>query len=488
MSNKEKTIKNFILDTNILIDDPEAIFKFDEHNIIIPDVVIEELDHFKTEHSERGNAVKKASHYLDELCKKGNLKEGISLGEGKGIISLEFTPREKDLKKPFKYDLSIFDNRILYLGYEHLKLNKNAEPNYIIVTKDTNLRVKANTLGIPVEEYKNDDVLFLQNQERLYTGRTSVYLSPSFLEVFKKDKFLDIKLVYKQGFTATGERFTEKVYNNEFFELYSCNNPEGSCLMGRFDGKGIVPLRYADAPMHGISPKNVGQYFMKECLLAPPDIAPLVIISGPAGVGKTLFSLAAGLENYSKPEKGQINNKKGKAKATGYNRILICRPSVTLDENIGFLPGTESEKIEPYMRPIKDNVFTILFGDDIMNPYEFKQAEEEVNAIFTEDYIKSEALAFQRGRSLKNYWFMVDEMQNSTKNQAKTIATRGGKGTKVIMLGDPEQIDNIYLSATSNGLVHASESMKDSKICWQVTLYPNEGERSELAQEAAMRM
>ena len=140
------------------------------------------------------------------------------------------------------------------------------------------------------------------------------------------------------------------------------------------------------------------------------------------------------------------------------------------------------------MRPIKDNVFTILHGDAVMEPYEMKQAEDEVNAMFTDDYIKTEALAFQRGRSLNHYWFILDEMQNATRNQAKTIATRGGVGTKIIMLGDPDQIDNPYLTSTSNGLVYASESMKGSKLCWQVTLTENEGERSPLAQEAANRM
>ena len=190
---KKSGVKRFILDTNLLIDDPEAIFKLDEHDVILPDVVLEELDHFKTECSERGNAVKRVSRYLDDLCKKGNLKQGISLGEGKGSISLEFTPREKDLKMPFKYDLSIADNRILYLGYEHL----NDPSEYIIVTKDTNLRVKANSVGVPVESYKNEDVLFSQNQDKPYTGRTTVFIPSEMLASFSKNKFLDKALLYK---------------------------------------------------------------------------------------------------------------------------------------------------------------------------------------------------------------------------------------------------------------------------------------------------
>ena len=482
---KNNGVKHFILDTNVLIDDPEAIFKLDEHNVIIPDVVLEELDHFKTERSERGNAVKRVSRFLDELCKKGNLKQGISLGEGKGNISLEFTPREKDLKSSFKYDLSIADNRILYLGYQHLQ----DKSDYIIVTKDTNLRVKANSVGVPVEAYKNEDVLFSQNQDKPYTGRTVAFLPNALMAVYRNSNFLDKALIHKQFYKANGDLFDEPIYVNEFFELHNCDDPEGSALFGRFDGKGIVPLRYVDAPMHGITPRNVGQLFMKEALLAPPDIAPLVVVKAPAGTGKTLMSLAAGLENYSSPNDAGKNNRSRKNKeAVGYNRILICRPSTTLDESLGFLPGTEQEKIEPFMRPIKDNLLTILKGDGVMEPYEMKQAEEEVNQMFMDDYIKSEALAFQRGRSLHHYWFILDEMQNANQNQTKTVVTRGGVGTKIILLGDPDQIDNPYLNERTCGIVYASESMKGSPLCWQVTLTPEEGERSPLAQEAAIRM
>ena len=314
-----KASKFFIMDTNVLIDDPEAIFKMDEHNIILPDIVLEELDHFKTERSERGNAVKRVSRYLDELCKKGNLKQGISLGEGKGQIFLEFTPREKDIKAPFKYDLSIADNRILYLGIQHL----NDDAEYIIITKDTNLRVKANSLGVPVESYKNEDVFFSQNQNKPYMGRTVAYLPSELLSEFARNKYLEKAALYDKCYKANGEKFNETVYINEFFELYSCDNSQGSCLMGRFDGRGIVPLRYADSAMHGIAPRNIGQYFMKEALLAPPDVAPLVIIKGTAGTGKTLFALAAGLENYANPKKDSGGHKKN----VGYNKILICRPS-----------------------------------------------------------------------------------------------------------------------------------------------------------------
>ena len=251
------------------------------------------------------------------------------------------------------------------------------------------------------------------------------------------------------------------------------SNP--SALLGRFNGKKIVPLQYANASMKNIKPRNIGQYFMKEALLAPPSIAPLVIIKGIAGTGKTLFALAAGLESYA-------NDK------NGYNRILICRPNITMDEELGFLPGGEKEKISPYMRAIKDNVFTIYNGTKSMNPTLYKQAEDEVERMFEDDFIKTEALAYQRGRSLNNYYFIVDEMQNSTIRQSKGIVTRGGKNTKIVLLGDPDQIDSPYLDSQTNGLTYASEKMKGSKLCWQVTMTEDEGERSPLAEEAAKRM
>ena len=218
---------------------------------------------------------------------------------------------------------------------------------------------------------------------------------------------------------------------------------------------------------------------MLECLLTPPSKAPLVIIKGIAGTAKTLFALAAGLDQYASSQKGNT-----------YNKILICRPSVTMDEEIGFLPGNENEKIAPYMRAIKDNVFTIfnMNNKNLSNPSEYKRAENEVEQVFEDDYIKTEALAYQRGRSLNNYYFILDEMQNSTIRQAKACVTRVGRGTKVILLGDPDQIDSPYLDSQTNGLTYASEKMKDSPLCWQVTMKPEECERSPLAEEAAKRM
>lgn len=466
MSKKEK---NFVIDTNVLLFDPEAIFRLDDNNVIIPDVVLEELDHFKSEKSDRGSNSRKVSRYLDNLRNTGSMIDGVSLGEGKGILKIAFTKTSKNNDIKFNYELDKYDNRILYLCVSEKKVN-----NYILITKDVNLRVKASTVGVKAEDYKNDKIINKDTES--YTGRTTVYFSNEVLDGFKKNENIPYKVLMSEGYLGNGDKFNEEIFPNEFFEMYPIGQSNPSAMLGRFDGKNIVPLKYANASMKGINPRNVGQYFMKEALMQPASVAPLVIIKGIAGTGKTLFALAAGLENYCND------------KTNTYNRILICRPSVTMDEDIGYLPGSEKEKISPYMRAIKDNVFTIYNGDKTMSMNAYQQAEGEVENLFDSDFIKTEALAYQRGRSLNRYWFIVDEMQNSSIRQAKGIVTRGGKNTKIILLGDPDQIDSPYLDSQANGLTYASEKMKGSKLCWQVTMNEDEGERSPLAEEAAKRM
>ena len=204
--------------------------------------------------------------------------------------------------------------------------------------------------------------------------------------------------------------------------------------------------------------------------------APLVIIKGPAGTAKTFYSLAVGLYKYMETRPRE------------YHHILICRPHAMLDEGLGFLPGSEAEKLEPYMRSIKDNLFTLMSGNSALEEKEVAQTEDTVNMLFEKRIIQAEALAYQRGRSLQKYWVLFDEMQNSTPRQAKAVLTRSGLGTKLIMLGDPAQIDNPLLDSQSNGLSYAGEKMMGSKLCFQVTMLPEECERSPLAADAAIRL
>lgn len=452
-------VKTFVIDTNVVLFDPEAIFKFEEHNIIIPNVVLEEVDHFKSEQSERGVNSRKFSRYMDTLCQKGNLKEGVSLGKKKGIIKILFTPAFEKLNL-FPFEEKTADNKILSLCLQ---------TSTILVTKDINLRVKANSIGVIAEDYKNEKVI--GTKETVYNGRTKALVLSKNIASFKEKGFLKENALLGED----GNPFTDKLITNEFIEMYSADTNSNSAILGRFDGQKIVPLQYMHERPYGVIPKNIGQIFMMEALMQPANVAPLVIIKGIAGTAKTFFSVAAGLEKYKSNEEN-------------YDRILICRPSVTMDEDIGFLPGSEKSKIEPFMRAIKDNLFNLKKGENKLSIRDIEMLDKEIDEMFESNFIKSEALAFQRGRSLNNHWFILDEMQNATIKQVKSIITRGGLNTKIILLGDPEQIDSPYMDAYNNGLSYASEKMKGSPLCWQVTMKESECVRSPLAKEAATKL
>jgi PhoH-like ATPase len=226
----------------------------------------------------------------------------------------------------------------------------------------------------------------------------------------------------------------------------------------------------------GISPRNVGQKFMLECLSVEAKLAPLVIVKGPAGTAKTLFSLAVGLQKILEEQSSE------------YRRILVCRPNVTMDEDIGFLPGSEQEKIAPFMRPIYDNLEILIDSDEDSRYSNELELNDKIEELFERRIITTEAVAYLRGRSIVKSWVIIDEAQNLTPKQVKSIITRAGEGSKIILIGDPEQIDQAFLDSRSNGLCYASEKMKGSPLCYQVTLDYDECERSDLAYEASKRL
>ncbi|MDF2929177.1 MAG: ybeZ 1, partial [Anaerospora sp.] len=337
----------------------------------------------------------------------------------------------------------------------------------------TNLRVKATILGIQAEDFRGDNVA---NVEEQYTGRAIVYTSSKVIDQFYGDdgNYLDAEKL--QIFDETSSiLMPAKLEINQFLLIRSTDN-ERHTAVGRFDGEKVVQLRYRSRNPFGITPRNIGQVFMQECLMMSADEAPLVIIKGPAGTAKTFYSLAVGLHRTMD------------CRPREYNHLLICRPNIPMDEDIGFLPGSEVDKVSPYMRGIRDNLFTLMNGSSVQEAKELAQIEDTVQMLFDKHIIQTEALAYQRGRSLQKYWMMLDEMQNSTPRQAKGVITRPGLGTKIILIGDPAQIDHPYLDSRSNGLVYASEKMRGSKLCYQVTLHHDECERSPLAAEAAIRL
>lgn len=316
---------------------------------------------------------------------------------------------------------------------------------------------------------------------KTYVPDTNVLIqAPYALQCFEENHLVlplvvleELDGLYQLG--PDGQTLHPALYENEFLLLRadaSRNKTHLGCIRhGR-----AVPLLYADAAPYGVRPRNAGQYFLQEALMRPADEAPLVIIKGQAGTAKTFYSLAVGLEKI-------VNHP-----TREYRRILICRPNAQFDTDIGFLPGDEQKKIAPLLRPIRDNLEQLVDGNEDLRYENEQELAERIDEIFDRQIIQAEALNFIRGRSLEKTYLIIDEAQNMTPNQVKGIITRAGKGTKIILLGDPNQIDRPFLDEQTNGLMYAAEKMKESPLCWQVTMLPGECERSELALDAILRL
>lgn len=456
--------RTYVLDTNVILYSPAALMSFGDNDVVIPEVVLEELDSFKKDKTDLGANARYAARLIDKLRKLGNLNTGVDLPGG-GKLRVEMNHYDTEL--PITWDKKKADNRIIQVCKG---LKEKGEDVYLI-TKDTFERIKADIVNIKVEDFYEKVVPEYNNQ---YTGRIEVYLSSESLEKFFHEKRISLeKLLF---YSEEDQKYSVPTLEvNQFVILHNMDNPKQTAL-GRFDGKDIVPLIFKDMNLMGINPRNVGQRFMLECLCSNAEKAPLVIIKGPAGTAKTLFSLAAGLHKIIEEESGE------------YRKILICRPNVTMDEEIGFLPGTEQEKIAPFMRPVYDNLQILVDSDEKERYKNEKELDDKVNELFQRRIITTEAVAYLRGRSIVKNWVIIDEAQNLTPKQVKSIITRVGEGSKLILIGDPDQIDQPFLDSRSNGLCYASEKMKGSSLCYQVTLKFDECERSALAYEAAKRL
>ncbi|KGN01995.1 phosphate starvation protein PhoH [Clostridium novyi A str. 4570] len=456
--------KTYVLDTNVILYSPRSILCFEDANVVIPEVVLEELDALKKKPGELGANARMAARILDELRIQGSLIEGIKLPNG-GKLRVEVN--HHNIEIPPYWDKSKADNRIIQVCKG---LKERGEDVYLI-TKDIFERIKADTIGINTNDYYEKVVPEYDNQ---YTGRISVYTSSDNIDYFYKNKYLDVEKL-KIYVDKSKEYKSPELYVNEFIIMHSYENAKKTAL-GKYDGQKIVPLTYKETIPMGILPKNVGQRFMQEALMISAREVPLVIIKGPAGTAKTLFSLAVGLHKILEEDSNE------------YRRILVCRPNVTMDEEIGYLPGTEQEKIAPYMRPVLDNLEILIDSDEKERYKDENELNDKIRELFDRRIITTEAVAFLRGRSIVKNWVIIDEAQNLSPKQVKAIITRVGEGSKLILIGDPEQIDQPFLDYRSNGLCYASERMKGSKLCCQVTLKYDECERSKLAYDASKRL
>ena len=430
--------KTYVLDTNVLIQDPDSIFKFEDNNVVLSGTTIDELDRLKKYQGEVGYSARKASRNIETLRIKGDILKGVEINQDGGVFRIELECSYSDM--PSNWDKGKPDNTIIMTAKKLLNNNENA----ILISKDLLVRIKSSIVNVPVQDYKNEIV---DDEILKYNGRAEIYVTSDDISKFYKNEFLE----YNDD--------KIKLYENQFVMLIDEANFKHTGI-GRYTNGKIVKLLYEKESPYSITPRNVGQRYAIEALLSPAEIAPLVILKGPAGTAKTFLSMACGLEKICNDNE--------------YRRMMITRANTSLDSDIGFLPGDEVSKVNPLVRGCLDNLELL--------------SEESVDDLIKNDIISIQALGYLRGRSITEQFLVIDEAQNTSPNQMLGILTRAGEGTKIVICGDLDQIDNTKLDKHTNGLAFAIEKMRDSKLCWIVGFDQDECTRSALAMEAAERM
>ena len=433
-------MKHFVLDTNVLLHDPRAILQFADNEVVIPIFVLEEVDTFKKEASERGRNAREVARMLDALRANGRLSDGVPLPEGGGRLRVASAARSVPTTLR---EAQIADHLILMVALDVRDAAKG-EPT-IFVTKDVNLRIRADALGLTSMDFEAERI----DIDELYSGMTEMPVAGA-----------DVDAFYAQGALPLPENGLKA---NQYVLLRDRDNPSHSAI-GRFDGaaKKLVPLRKLRDGVWGIRPRNKEQHCALDLLLC--DDIKLVTLIGKAGTGKTMLALAAGLQKVVEEQL--------------YSKMLVSRPIFPLGRDVGYLPGDIEEKLNPWMQPIYDNV-EFLMGLSKQERGKGRSYQELIDLGF----IEIEPLTYIRGRSIPNQFIIVDEAQNLTPHEVKTIITRVGEATKVVLTGDPYQIDNPYVDATSNGLTTVVEKFKGEVVAGHVTL--SKGERSQLAELAS---
>jgi PhoH-like ATPase len=430
--------RKIIVDTNVILFEALALNKFQGADIYIPFSVIEEIDRFKRDLGENGRNARHFSRFVDVLRDKGSLAQGVELENNKSFVYVISDFAFTGL--PAEMNLSVPDHRILATAFCLQQQNKGAE--VLLVTKDINLRIKADVFGIDAKDYDPEET----HLEDMYKGLKEIELDPQQIDGFYKDRGLELP--------------EHKFFANQYLIMKDRANSNHSAI-GRFDGKlnRVVPLISPTESVWGIHPRNMEQSFAFDALLN--DEMLFVSLVGKAGTGKTLLALAAGL--HKTLDEGR------------FQRLLVSRPIFPMGRDIGYLPGDVEQKLNPWMQPIFDNVEFLLGAD--------KKAAGRAQELINQGMLNIEPLTYIRGRSIPNQYLIVDESQNLTPHEIKTIVTRAGQGTKVVLTGDSYQIDNPYIDASNSGLTYSVERFKGQRISAHVSL--TKGERSELAELAA---
>jgi len=465
--------KTYVLDTNVLLSDPKSIFSFEDNDLVIPLVVLEELDHHKSRLDEVGKNARQVSKTLDELRLKGSLVEGILLQNG---TTLKIVPIGPNLltNLPAELTSSKVDNMIisfmLQLKQENVfdsQDSNNQSSQAILVTKDINVRIKCDSLGVKCEDYLKMRVATDANH--FYKGVEVIEIDESRVDEFYKENKL----------LLTSEELNDRLlYPNQIVVIKNIGQ-DGKTTKSALSkhtsiNKPLLPIVKIEQAF-GLKPRNKEQSFSLDLLF--DDNIKLLTLTGPSGTGKTLLAIAAALEQL----KGV-----GHSDYAKYEKLIVTRPVQPVGKDIGFLPGTLEEKMEPWISPIRDNVNFLM---NHRKGNKKRTSTDPTKARISDDYylalmqekglIEIEAITFIRGRSIPNAYIIIDEAQNLSMHELKTIITRVGDGTKLVLTGDIEQIDNVHVDTFTNGLTYAVEKFKDHSIAGHVNLI--KGERSELA-------
>ena len=431
--------KTYVFDTSAILTDYKCIYEYKKNDIVIPFKVLEEIDGHKKRQDGVGYNARMIIRELDALREKGNIHQGVRIEKGKGFLSIR--GYDKNLL-PDEYTLSNADNEIL--GTALTERKRNFDKKVVMVTKDIHMRVKCDTLELPCEDYDKDKIT---SEDESYSGTIEHLIDDNLVDYFYEGQ--EVYLDEKEA----------KLYPNQCI-LFKSNQDSKKTALGRFIDYDtpIQKISPSKRGMWGVKSKNKEQIFASELLM--DATVPIVSLVGPAGSGKTLLAIAAGLEQTL--SKGL------------YNKLVISRPVQPVGKDIGFLPGTVEEKMNPWLAPIRDNLEFLMSYS-----YSKRDSYETLDTYIESGVIEVEALTYIRGRSIANAYIIIDESQNLTAHELKTIITRVGENTKIILTGDVEQIDNLYVDQQSNGLSYAIEKFKAHSLAGHLTL--KKGERSAVA-------
>jgi PhoH-like ATPase len=441
--------KYFILDTNVLLHNPSALYSFSDNTVIIPLTVVEELDKFKSFSDKKGKHARQVLREIDTISRKGALTEGAKIKTG-GKIKIVIPTRTEN----FPLDQNLPDNNIISVAFT--LLHQGAEVYFI--SKDVNARIKAIALGIKANDYEKQKVEYTS----LYRGWRDMTITDDELATFFEHGQLD----------TAGILFND----NEYVALAGKDSNPDHRVLGRYSAekKAIIPIKTHFESL-GIKPRNLEQHFAFDLLLN--DTIAFATLIGQAGTGKTLIAIACALQKVL-------------SKQSHYQKLLVARPIMPLGKDIGYLPGTKDQKLNYWMQPIFDNLDYILQKEGAIqdnslhgSPHKDTPIRDQINYLLESGIIEIEAITYIRGRSIPNQIIIIDEAQNLTPHEVKTIVSRVGEGTKIILTGDPEQIDNPYLDVNSNGLSYSADRLKNNPITGHILLAKSE--RSTLASLAA---